>query len=83
MLTKRQDVESLILEMIEELDPSGFNKKIYEDLFKSLDDKSFHAWMLKLRDDKHTKLNFLVPPFKVGINIDRSLAVANHLNRIV
>lgn len=79
MLTKRQEVESLILEMISELDPSGYNRQVYEDLFKSFDDKAFHEWMIKLRDDKHTKLSFLVPPFKVVISIERSLAVAKKL----
>lgn len=79
MLSKRQEVETLILTMISELDPSDYNKKIYQDFFKSLDDNAFHDWMIKLKEDKHTKLTFLVPPFKVVINIEKSLSVAKKL----
>lgn len=50
MNAKRKKVEARILQIINTMDPSGKNGKIYEDKFKNLSDKDFDDFMKRLRD---------------------------------
>jgi hypothetical protein len=56
----RKQTEELILKYIDEFVPGGANKKLYEDLFKSMNNKEFEEFMVKLRDNKIT-LSVIVP----------------------
>lgn len=65
MNKKRADTQKLITTLIATIDPSGYNSKVYEDLFTAMDDVAFDKWMQAMRDSRHAKLKLLVPPFKV------------------
>lgn len=64
---KRKQVEKYIIDMITELTGTDFNKKLYIDLFKKMNDKEFHEFMLKLKDGDI--LNIIVPHDKGSTNI--------------
>ena len=66
-MSKRKDVEKYILTYITKITGTDFNKKLYEDLFKSMSDKEFHNFMLKLKDG--AILNVIVPHEKKATNI--------------
>jgi hypothetical protein len=77
--SNRQHVQNYILDIISTQDPSGYNAKVYEDFFASLDDQAFDSWMHKLKDDPHAKMTLLVPPFKVVISIENCFKTAKKL----
>jgi hypothetical protein len=79
MNPKRQKTQAFILDLIATLEPSGYNTKVYEELFASMDDKDFDAFMVSLRDNKHHKLQLLVPPFKVVISLEACFKAARKL----
>lgn len=79
MNDKRKAAQDYILQTVAIQDPSGYNTKVYEDIFLSLSDAEFDRWMKTMRDNRHAKLTLLVPPFKVVISIEASLATAKFL----
>jgi len=58
-MAKRKAAEKYIIDMITELTGTDFNKNLYLNLFKSMNDKEFHEFMVKLRDGDI--LNVIVP----------------------
>lgn len=79
MNPKRKAAEDYINKVIKMQDPSGYNSKVYDDFFHGLSDEDFDKWMKTLRDDKNSKLKFLVPPFKVVIDIKAAFRTAKFL----
>ena len=49
MNTKRKSVQDKIYKVMNQLDPSGKNKKIYEDMFAKMSDKDFDDYMKRIR----------------------------------
>lgn len=49
MNSKRKAVQDKIFKIMSQLDPSGKNKKVYEDMFSKMADKDFHEYMLRIR----------------------------------
>jgi hypothetical protein len=80
MTPKRSKVEALVLEAITLQDPSGYNRKVYEDFFKNLSDTDFDNWMIALRDNEHAKMTLLVPPLTVVISTEACFATARFLD---
>lgn len=76
---KRQKVQTLILETIKLLDPSGYNTSVYVEFFGSLNDTEFDKWMHVLKENQHGKLTLLVPPLKVVLSTEAALAAAKYL----
>lgn len=74
---KRKLVEDLILKYIDRIVTGGENKKLYENLFKSMNDKQFDEFMNKLKNDEIT-LSIIVPNgdnrFKVSVENNIKLA---------
>ena len=64
---KRKKVEEFILKYIDKLTGTNFNRRLYEDLFKSMSDKEFDNFMHRLKDG--TILNVIVPPDKGATKI--------------
>lgn len=79
MTPQRQEMQDYILEYITKLDKSGYNVKVYQDMFDSMDDKQFDKWVDLLESNPNCKLTFLVPPLKVAIDIPTAIAVAKEL----
>lgn len=79
MSQKRKEIEDFILEVVGELEPSGYNTKIYKERFSKMNDKEFHIFMESLRDNIHAKLTLLVPPFKVVIQLENCFKAAKIL----
>ena len=49
MNNKRKAVQDKIYKVMSQLDPTGKNKKFYEDMFNKMSDKDFHEYMLRIR----------------------------------
>ena len=49
MNSKRKAVQDKIYKVMSQLDPTGKNKKFYEDMFNKMSDKDFHEYMLRIR----------------------------------
>lgn len=49
MNTKRKSVQDKIYKVMNQLDPSGKNKKIYEDMFAKMSDEDFDDYMKRIR----------------------------------
>lgn len=49
MNIKRKSVQDKIYKVMNQLDPSGKNKKIYEDMFAKMSDKDFDDYMKRIR----------------------------------
>ena len=49
MNTKRKSVQDKIYKVMNQLDPSGKNKKIYENMFTKMSDKDFDDYMKRIR----------------------------------
>ena len=79
MNDKRQKAQDFILKIISAQDPSGYNTKVYEDLFAGFSDADFHKWMTALKTDRNAKITLLVPPFKVVVSTEASFKVAKML----
>ena len=79
MTPKRQAVQDYVIKTIRMLDDSGYNLKLYKDFFDNMSDEAFDKWMRTLRDNKHAKMTFMVPPLKVVINLDNAIKVAKFL----
>ena len=79
MSTDRKGAEQFILQYIEELMPGSENKKIYEDLFASMDDKAFDDFMNAIeKGEKH--LAIIAPNLsKPGLDIQRNHRIAEKL----
>jgi hypothetical protein len=79
MTPNRKKAQDFILKIIAIQDPTGYNSKVYEDLFANMNDQDFHRWMEIMRQDKNAKLKLLVPPFKVVISVEAALAASKAL----
>ena len=80
MTKKRKEVQEYILKYIDKIVPGGENKKLYEDLFKKMNDDEFHNFMLKLKNKK-LKLSVIVPNGSKTINMDikRNIKIGKEL----
>lgn len=72
-MSNRQKAEAYIIKMIDKVAPGGQNKKIYERLFKDMDDKTFDQFM----NDLETKKKFLPVTYPNMGNV--KISVANNL----
>ena len=71
--------QKLILTYMEKIDKSGENRKLYEDMFKSMSDKDFDTFMSKLKSgEKH--LEIIVPSWSnVKVTPENNFKVAEEL----
>jgi len=65
----RKKAESFILKYIQKIDPSGENKKIYEEFFKGLSNKEFEQLRQDIKDGKST-LTIIAPEGHPKIKLD-------------
>ena len=75
----RRAAESVILKYIQEIDPSGHNKALYELKFKSMTDSEFEFFIDRLEDGKQ-HLAIVAPNFSpVKLDVERNFEVAEQL----
>lgn len=79
-LPKRQAVEALILKYIAKIVTGDANVKLYQDLFKSMNDQQFDQFMNDLKNDQRT-LSVIVPnnDSRFKVNIENNLKLGKEL----
>lgn len=76
---KRKQVQDLILKYIGKLVTGNENKKLYEDLFKSMNDRQFDEFMNKLKN-KEATLSVIIPNgSKITTNVENNIKVGKEL----
>lgn len=75
---KRKELQNFILETINNLEPSGLNKKRYEDMFSKWSDTQFESYMAGLRDGAH-KIVLYVPNLKINLKMANIFKVSHDL----
>lgn len=77
---KRKSVEDLVLKYIGKIVSGNENKKLYEDLFKSMNDRQFDEFMHKLKN-KQATLSVIIPNGnnKIKVNLENNLKIAKEL----
>lgn len=77
---KRQAVEALILKYIAKIVTGDANVKLYQDLFKSMNDQQFDQFMNDLKNDQRT-LSVIVPnnDSRFKVNIENNLKLGKEL----
>lgn len=79
MNDKRKKVEAYVLDIIQTMDTSGTNTKLYKDMFASMDDNAFDNYMKTIRDGKR-KLELIVPNLMINLRIKNLLKAAKKVN---
>lgn len=79
MNAKRKKVQDFVLKIISTQDPSMYNTKVYKEFFEKMSDQEFDVWMKTLRDNPHSKMKLLVPPFKVVLDMEACFKTAKLL----
>lgn len=75
-MANRKAAETLIINLMNEIDPSGYNREKYEEIFKSMNNTVFDQYMRNIKDKKQHLVVF-VPPFgKSKISIENNIKIA-------
>jgi len=78
-MADRKSAEEHIIKYVHKIAPGGENKKLYEDLFKSMSNKDFDLFMNRLRN-KEITLSVIVPNgSKIKLSVDRNYKIAKEL----
>lgn len=75
----RSEIEALILEVLDLLDPSKENSSRYATMFKSMNDADFDTWMNRLAN-KEEKLHVFFPNMMTPLKMPNIIAAADHIN---
>lgn len=79
MAENREKAQAFILEYIDKIAPGGQNKSMYEQFFKTLTDKQFEEFMLKLENEDFT-LCIIAPNFsEIKLDINKNIEIAKEL----
>lgn len=76
---KREDIEKLIYDVFDALDPTETNSNKYRDLFSSMNDKKFDSFMRKFLSDKKENFILDIVEFERTIDMDKCEKAANVL----
>ena len=72
----RSSAEKFILQFMDEIDPSGYNKEKYIEIFKNMSDKDFDTYMKDIRDG-HASLVLFTSMFKTkSITVENNIKIA-------
>ena len=75
-MPNRKAAEAKILQIVNEIEPTGYNAQQYKRIFASMSDKQFHDYMTDLRDGKKILVLFKPLYEAKGITIENNLKVA-------
>lgn len=76
-MANRSKAEKLIIEFLNDLDPSGYSTSKYKIVFAEMSDKDFDTYMIGLRDGTKTIVAFQPPFSKNSINTENNLKIAS------
>jgi len=79
---RRKAAEDYIYKNIALMDPSGYNTKYYEKLFKPMSDAQFQVFMEELRDKKR-KLVLYAPNLVVALKVPDMIAAAHSVGLLL
>jgi len=72
----RQKAEKFILDFLRDIEPTGYNVKIYEKLLKDMSDKNFDTYMRKMRDGESFLVIFKPMYEAKGLTVENNLKIA-------
>jgi hypothetical protein len=75
----RKDFEKYVINLVHELDPSGFNKKIYEEKFSKMSKKDYESMLKKLESGNHSIRLFSPLDSEVELDFERNVNIAKKL----
>lgn len=76
MATNRKAAEAYILKFLKDIEPTGYNVKIYEEMLPKMSNKDFDDWMKGMRDGTK-QLVIYKPLYKAeGITLQNNLDIA-------
>jgi len=79
MAGNRKAAEAFIVKYIDKIAPGGDNKKLYEDMFKTMTNKEFDMFMNDLENEK-INLSVNIPTGgKIKLDTERNLKIAKEL----
>lgn len=75
-MPNRKAAEKFILDFVDEIEPTGYNKKIWTQILKDMDAKTFDVYMQGLRDKSKAIVLFRPLYAAKGITLDNNFRVA-------
>lgn len=75
-MPNRAKAEAFILQLVQEIEPTGYNKQQYTKIFKEMSDKTFHNYMQGLRDGTMTLVLFKPLYQAKGFSVENNLKVS-------
>lgn len=71
----RKAAETVILKVIQEIDPSGYNTEKYKEIFKEMNNTEFDSYMKAIEKGEKQLVIFVPPSNKTKITIENNLNV--------
>lgn len=75
-MPNRKKAEAVIYEFLKDLEPTGYNVEKYKTIFKEMSDKTFHDWMLGIREGTKFLVVFKPPYEAKGLTIENNMKIA-------
>lgn len=75
-MANRKKAEALILQYVNEIEPTGYNAECYRKIFAEMSDKDFHDYMTGMRDGSKTLVMFKPLYEAKGITMENNIKVA-------
>ena len=75
-MPNRAKAESLILKLMQEIEPTGYNVSQYKKILSTMSDKDFHAYMQGLQDGTQCLVAFKPLYEAKGITVENNFKVA-------
>ena len=79
-VANRKNIEKLIYDTFDELDPSGLNTTKYKNMLSTLDDKAFETWMKKFLSNDNEQFIMDIIEYDTDIKLENCEAAAKVLN---
>ena len=86
----RKHAEAYVLNLVDDIDPSGVNRKLYEKRFKEMSDETFDLFMNEIEEGKNSIMinasgkavlshdRNLVTLKKMGVNVFQKVTITNN-----
>jgi len=75
----RKDFEKYVINLVHKLDPSGYNKKIYEEKFKKMSKQDYERMLEKLESGEHSIRLFAPLDSEINLDFERNVNLAKEM----